>query len=173
MVQLRCKGIASAKFLKYALTLAKMSRAFDLLFIVNDRADIALASGADGLHIGQDDITPYMARKILGKDKIIGLSTHSRSQVKEAGAWSDLDYIGIGPVFKTPLKPGMRPIGLKVIKDISWLKGIHPFFAIGGINTENIKILTAAGAERVAVSGAVFNSGDPVKATRVFREILS
>lgn len=172
IVQLRCKGVSASIFLKYALRLRRLSRAFNVIFIVNDRADIAIASDADGLHIGQDDIPPSLARKILGKDRIIGLSTHNLAQIGEAKTTKDIDYIGVGPIFKTDAKPDIKPLGLSIIRDISKKRRIPPFFAIGGINISNIDRLVSAGAKRIAVSRGVFNSKNPIKTIECFREIL-
>ncbi|MFH1868310.1 MAG: thiamine phosphate synthase [Candidatus Omnitrophota bacterium] len=173
IIQLRYKRAMFSRFLKYAISLRRMCNDFGILFIINDRADIALACGADGLHIGQDDIMPYMARRILGDDKIIGLSTHSQTQIREASVLKDVDYIGVGPVFKTAMKPHAKPVGLKLIKYISSLKYNRPFFPIGGINIENVMKIAKAGAERAAVSRGILDSTNPLKAIRVLREALS
>lgn len=142
------------------------------MFIVNDRADIALVSEADGLHIGQDDIPPYLARKILGNKKILGLSTHNLTQIKKVRACKEIDYIGVGPIFRTETKTDQRPIGLSLIRKISKDKRLLPFFAIGGITVNNLSHLIKAGANRIAVCGAVFNSKEPVKTVGKFKEIL-
>lgn len=182
IVQLRCKPRTFGKvqgkelsdrvFLEYAFELRRLSRVNNLIFIINDRADIALASEADGLHIGQDDIPPHLARKILGNKKILGLSTHNLTQIKRARACKEIDYIGIGPIFKTETKPKRRPIGLSLIRDISKDKKLLPFFSIGGITVNNLNRLIRAGADRIAVCSAVFNSKNPAKTVGKFREIL-
>lgn len=159
-------------FLEHAFRLRRLSRANKLLFIVNDRADIALASEADGLHIGQGDIPPHLARKIIGNNKILGLSTHNLAQIKEAKPCREIDYIGVGPVFRTDTKPGSRPIGLSLIRYISKDKGVPPAFAIGGVTVNNIERLAKAGAKRVAFCNAIFNSRRPAAVVNRFKKAL-
>jgi len=143
-----------------------------VLLIINDRADIARLCDADGLHLGQGDMAPVQARKILGANKIIGLSTHSHAQVKVASNNRDVDYIGIGPVFKTDTKPGMRPVGLGLLSKAAKATDM-PFYAIGGIGLKNIKRVLSAGAVRVAVSKAVFGSANPQKIVKRLKGALN
>lgn len=150
----------------------ELSRVNKLLFIVNDRADIALVSEADGLHIGQEDLPPHQARKILGNKKILGLSTHNLAQIKKARTCKEIDYIGVGPIFKTATLPEVKPIGLSLIMGIAKDKRVLPSFAIGGITVNNIDRLRRAGAERVALCNALFNSKRPAAAVGKLKKAL-
>ncbi|MDD5692825.1 MAG: thiamine phosphate synthase [Candidatus Omnitrophica bacterium] len=149
IVQLRDKISAKPDILKAALKLSRRLRRSNTLFIVNDHPDLAVFSGADGVHLGQEDMPLEKAKGILGKDKIIGISCHNLVQALKAQK-QGADYIGIGPVFATPTKPGIRPIGLKVLKELKGKIKI-PYFAIGGINKNNIAKIISFGCRRVAV----------------------
>ena len=172
IVQLRGKEISDKLFLDYAIGFNKICKEHKITFIVNDRPDIALYAGADGVHLGQDDIAPSAARKILGKDKIVGLSTHSISQIKKSENIKEIDYIGIGPIFKTGTKPKAKPLGLGIIKKISKTRKNLLYFAIGGIDTYNIHRLLEAGARRIAVISCVFNSKNPLTTAKTLKKIL-
>jgi len=172
MIQLRSKALSDKAFLEYALRLKALCKACGVIFIINDRADIALACKADGLHIGQDDIEPSVARRLLGRNKIIGLSAHSIAQARRAARDRSLDYIGLGPIFKTTTKPGARPIGMGTIRRVTRIKGMLPLFVIGGINIGNIKKVIAQGAKAIAVSGAVFSSKQPSGVVRRLKKDL-
>lgn len=156
IIQLRDKSSVKKDVLSLAITLAKRLRTSGTLFIVNDYPDVAILSGADGLHLGQTDLPIRQARKILGKDKIIGISCHNLRQALEAQR-QGADYIGIGPVYATATKPEYRPIGLKVLRQLKNRIKI-PYFAIGGIREGNIKNVVSAGATRVAVCRAILKS---------------
>jgi thiamine-phosphate pyrophosphorylase len=172
IAQLRVKGLSDKIFLRYAKKLKKLCRLYNILFIVNDRPDIALSCGADGLHIGQQDLPPSICRKIIGKEKILGLSTHNIAQAKEAFRSKAIDYIGIGPIFKTKTKPDKRPIGPKIIRAILKLKSHTPFFAIGGISPNNIGTVISLGANSVALSSAIFDAKDPQAVIKKIRDRL-
>lgn len=158
IIQLRDKISDKAAILKDAYSLRRLLAKSKTLFIINDYLDIARITDADGIHLGQEDCSIKIARKILGKDKIIGLSCHSLKQAIEAQK-QGADYIGIGPIFKTPTKPAAKPIGLKIIREIGRRLKI-PFFAIGGIDKNNIKEVVACGAKRVAVTRAADQARD-------------
>lgn len=158
IIQLRDKISDKAAILKAAYSLRRLLAKSKTLFIINDYLDIARITDADGIHLGQEDCSIKIARKILGKDKIIGLSCHSLKQAIEAQK-QGADYIGIGPIFKTPTKPATSPIGLKIIREIGRRLKI-PFFAIGGIDKNNIKKVVAFGAKRVAVTRAADQARD-------------
>ena len=148
LLQLRDKTSSRQEVLKFACKLAKHLVLTKTLFIINDYADVASACGADGVHLGQGDISLKQARKILGKDKLIGISCHNLSQAlkaQKAGA----DYLGIGPVFATVTKPGGRGIGLEKAAALE-AKIKIPYFVIGGINAENIGKVTSRGVRRRA-----------------------
>lgn len=149
IIQLRDKVSKKKDVIKEAVLLSKLLSNSNTLFIVNDYLDIAKISDSDGLHLGQTDTSIETARRILGKDKIIGISCHNLKQAMTAQT-KGADYISIGPVFPTPVKPEYKPLGLKLIKKVK--KKIRvPFFAIGGINQDNIDEVLTAGASRIAV----------------------
>lgn len=155
------------KVISDARRISRLSKKHKVIFIVNDRVDIARVSGADGVHLGQDDFPVSIARKLLGKDKIIGISTHS---VKEAlrAQKQKADYISLGPIFKTPTKPEYRAQGLTLIKKLRPRLRV-PFLAIGGINLRNLKQVVDAGAKRVAVVRAICKSKNIAKTIRQFK----
>ena len=166
IAQLRDKDAKESELVEAGRVFRRLCDAYDALFIVNDRPDLALACTADGLHLGQDDESVEEARKIVGPDMIIGLSTHSPEQVEAA---EGCDYISVGPVFETPTKPEYQPVGLDLVGTAA-SKAKHPFFAIGGINSENLSPVLEAGAIRVAVVRAIAEAGDPAAATRELRD---
>ena len=129
------------------------------MFIVNDRLDIALASNADGIHLGQDDLDLKTARKLLGYSKIIGISANSKIDISNA-LIEGCDYIGIGPVFETATKKNKQPIGIEKIKTLTKDLNI-PWFAIGGINSDNISYLKNNGFKKFALVSQLMNSKDP------------
>ena len=171
IVQFRDKTATDEEFLEAAKKIRSLAKDKGALFIINDRVDMALALDSDGIHLGQDDMPVEAARKILGKKKIIGLSTHSVSQI-DGALKKDVDYISVGPVYSTPTKPDYAPVGLDLIRTASRKLKI-PFVAIGGIDESNIKEVTAAGAKRIAVVRAVLSSNDPLEATKTLRMLLS
>jgi len=171
MVQLREKNCSTLEFVKLAISLKKLLAHFRVPLIINDRLDVALASDADGLHIGQEDMPCNIARKILGNDKIIGLSVESFDQALEANNL-DVDYIGISPVFVTGTKPELTSaLGLAGIRKISSVSK-HPVVAIGGINAKNAAEVLMAGADGLAVVSAIVSADDPMKAARELRKII-
>jgi len=153
IIQLRDKESTADEIVKAGRAIRAAVSRNKALFIINDRPDIALEVDADGVHLGQHDLPVYAARKILGKDKIIGLSTHS---LEEAVAAQDsgADYIGVGPVFSTPTKPDYKAVGLELIKKVKIVSRL-PFVVIGGIDESNVNEVISAGASRVAVVRAV------------------
>ena len=164
LVQLREKTLPLRAFLKKACSMRRIIHP-PLLFIVNDRIDIAIASGADGLHVGQEDLPILMARQILGEDKIIGISTHSIEQARQAEK-EGADYLAIGPIFATRSKPEAGPPkGTKIISQIKEVVSI-PVVAIGGINLDNVEETLKAGADGVAVMSAIFKERDVGLAVR-------
>ena len=167
IIQFRDKYSNKKDILKQAFLLKKVLSGTKRLFIVNDYLDIAKITDSDGIHLGQEDTSIEIARRILGKHKIIGLSCHSMRQAQDAqdrGA----DYIGIGPIFATATKPDYKPIGLKIISKLKKKISI-PFFAIGDINLGNIDKVKSAGAERVAVSRAVLQAKNVKLACNLLR----
>jgi thiamine-phosphate diphosphorylase len=148
-------------------TFRRLANTYGALFIVNDDPHLAHELGADGVHVGQDDMDPVEARRILGPDAIIGLSTHSGEQI-EAAMKEPVDYISVGPIWETPTKEGRPATGLELIGTAAEIAR-KPWFAIGGIDTDNVSEVVSAGAERVCVVRAVRDAADPrAAATALF-----
>ncbi len=165
MVQYREKQKSSRKMLQEAKQLIKICREKDTLFIVNDRLDIALAAGADGVHLGQDDLPVSEARRLLGKEKIIGTSNHCLRQAKQSIA-HDVDYLSVGPIFHTDTKKDVcAPVGISLLKQIRALTEL-PLVAIGGINEENLEQVLDAGPDAIAMISAIVCSGDVGEAAK-------
>jgi thiamine-phosphate pyrophosphorylase len=168
--QLRDK-LASEDELRRAAERARaLTEATGALFIVNDRPDLAVAVGADGVHIGQHDGSPARARAAIGPDRLLGISTHSPDQVT-AAAGQGADYIGVGPVHATPTKPGRPAVGLALVSYAAAHAGL-PFFAIGGLDAGNAGEAIRAGARRLAVVRAIAEAADPREAARALRAAL-
>jgi len=168
-VQYRDKEKSGREIYEEAISLRKLTKDFNAALIVNDYVDIALAVGADGVHLGQDDLPVREARKIMGRDKIIGISTHSLEQAIDAEK-EGADYIGFGPVFHTVTKDAGRPKGTDILQEIKRHVQI-PVIAIGGINLENIKLVLDTGVDAVAVASAILK-GNILKNTRRFMDII-
>jgi len=171
MVQLRDKGASDDELLEAAVMFRRLCTEHGSLFILNDRPDLVLPSGADGVHLGQDDDALDSARRTLGEKRLIGISTHSEQQVAAAQA-SPADYLGVGPVFATPTKPQARPVGLDLVRHAASSSG-KPFFAIGGIDAGNAGLVASAGATRVAVIRAIRDAGNPERAAAVLRAAVT
>jgi thiamine-phosphate pyrophosphorylase len=170
IVQLRCKGAADADVIAAGRRFASVCEGFGVPLILNDRPDLVAAVGADGVHLGQDDIGVEQARELLGADRIVGLSTHSPAEIDSAMAVG-VDYVGVGPVHATPTKPGRAAVGTELVRYAAAHAQI-PFFAIGGIDRSNLDAVLAAGAERVAVVRALTRASDPEGAARELRAKL-
>jgi thiamine-phosphate pyrophosphorylase len=170
IVQLRMKSAADQDIVQTARRFARLCADQGVLFILNDRPELVKDARADGVHVGQGDVSVTEAREILGAERLIGLSTHAPDQIEAANAgW--VDYIGVGPVYATPTKPGRPAVGLGLVGYAS-ARARQPFFAIGGINGENIGAVAAAGAQRVAVVRALTEADDPENAARTLRAAL-
>jgi thiamine-phosphate pyrophosphorylase len=146
------------------------------LLIVNDRALAAREAGADGVHVGQDDLSVGEARQIVGPDMLVGLSTHAPSEIDAAAPTAAdgaplVDYIGVGPVHETPTKPGRPAVGVELVRYAAANASV-PFFAIGGLNAANVRDVLAAGASRVVVLRAIADAADPELAARELRELI-
>ncbi len=171
IVQLRSKILSDAALIRLGLQVKKIAEKQRKLFFVNDRMDLALATGADGVHLGQEDMPVRVARGLAqqaGRKVWIGKSTHSLQQAL-AAAKEGADYIGVGPVFATPTKPDASSVGLRFVKQAA-AKIRIPWVAIGGIDLGNIGDVVAAGASRVAVVRAIFAARDPESAARQLKE---
>jgi thiamine-phosphate pyrophosphorylase len=168
-IQLRDKGFTAKRLIQEALILRDITREGGVPFIVNDRVDVALAADADGVHLGQGDLPISWARRLLGKHKIIGVSTHSVEEAVQAEK-DGADYISIGSVFPTTTKSDARPLaGLELITDIKRNVNI-PVVAIGGIKEENVAQVGEAGADCIAVISAVVSATDIKQAAKNLRE---
>jgi thiamine-phosphate pyrophosphorylase len=164
VIQVREKGMTDRLLHQTLLEIKKLCRCFEALLIVNDRVDLALASQADGVHLGQDDLPVEAARRLLGPQALIGLSTHSRAQFEDAQS-RPIDYLAIGPVFSSATKPGAAPeIGLQAFREMASASRF-PVVAIGGIDLHRARSLWAAGADSVAVISDL--SAHPHPAQRV------
>lgn len=171
IVQLRSKTLRDGALYRIGVRFRKIADRFRKLFFVNDRPDLAVAVEADGVHLGQDDLPMEGVRRILkGRKMFIGRSTHSLTQALQA-VKEGVDYIGVGPIFKTPTKPSHRPVGLQLVWQVNRRVSI-PFVSIGGIDRTNIEEVVQAGGGRVAVVRAVFGVRDVTQATRNLREAL-
>lgn len=170
-VQLREKDLTTRAFVEEAIAVKKMLVPFHVPLIINDRIDVALACGADGVHIGQEDMPYLTARKLMGEKAIIGLSVETWEDV-EAANKLDVDYIGVSPVFATPTKMDTKePWGLEGLKKIK-LYSRHPLVAIGGINESNATAVVQAGADCLAIVSAICAADDPDVATRKILNLI-
>lgn len=171
LVQYRDKESDDLTRLHTAKTLKQLCHQYDALFIINDRIDLALAVDADGVHLGQQDVPVALARQLLGAHRIIGRSTHTPDELHRA-IQETADYVGVGPVYETPTKAGRAAAGLEYVQYAAAQAAI-PWFAIGGIDTENLHEVLSAGAERVAVVRAVMDAAQPTLTTQFFMAQLS
>ncbi|MDQ0820134.1 thiamine-phosphate pyrophosphorylase [Arthrobacter sp. V4I6] len=188
IIQLRDKSLEAAEELELLEVLQQSARRHGRLWAVNDRADLAALSGAPVFHVGQKDITLAAARSFLGKEAVIGLSTHDTDQVDAAimasPGRSGLDYFCVGPVWATPTKPGRAAVGLELVRyaaaairraeaaDEGKVAGVVPWFAIGGIDLGNVEQVVEAGAHRIVVVRAITEADDPAAAARALLAAL-
>lgn len=173
IIQLRDKGLEARAEISALETLAEVARRHDKLFAVNDRADVASLVGADVFHVGQGDLTTAQARRLLGDDVIIGRSTHSLEQAREADVDPGIDYFCVGPLWETPTKPGRSAIGLEPVRTVAASGTTKPWFAIGGIaDGARLDQVIASGADRIVVVRAITEALDPAAAARSLRERL-
>lgn len=170
-VQLREKDLSTRAFVEEAIAVKKILLPFPVQLIINDRIDVALACGADGVHLGQQDMPYATARKLMGDKAIIGLSVETWEDV-EAVEKLDVNYIGVSPVFATPTKTDTKePWGLTGLKKIKAFSR-HPLVAIGGINASNVQAVAEAGADCLAVVSAVCSADDPAAAAAKLKNIM-
>ena len=173
IVQLREKGLEAGEELGLLEVFAAACLRHDRLLAVNDRADIALAAGADVLHLGQDDLPVPVARQILGPGPLIGRSSHSPAQADAAADEPGVDYFCAGPVRTTPTKPGRPATGLGLLSHAARRAPARPWFAIGGISLGRLDEVLAAGATRVVVVRAITEADDPAAAAGSFARRLA
>ena len=170
IVQLRIKNKSDSFFLAIAKKIRKLTNKHNVLFIINDRIDIAKISEADGVHLGQEDISVKTARTFLGRNYIIGASTHSLSEAKKSLAQKP-DYIAIGSIFKTTTKPHLKSLGIARAQKII-NKTTIPYFVIGGINLKNISQLIKHKINKIVVYKAICQAKKPGITTKKFKDIL-
>jgi thiamine-phosphate pyrophosphorylase len=188
MVQLRDKVLGDDELAAIAHATAALCKRLGTLFVVNDRPAVARDAGADGVHVGQQDMSVAQARELVGADMLLGLSTHSSGEIDAVSAmviggvgdgrgdatgdnFVGVDYIGVGPIYATPTKPGRPATGLELVRYAAAHTSL-PFVAIGGIHAGNAGPVIGAGARRVAVVRAIAEASDPERAARELRAAL-
>jgi thiamine-phosphate pyrophosphorylase len=167
IVQLREKELERSVIERSAAVFRRLCDTYSALFIVNDDPDLARSCDADGVHVGQDDMAVEDARELLGPDAIVGISTHSKDQIGDAGD-RPIDYFSVGPIWETPTKPGRPSVGLELVSDAAEV-ATRPFFAIGGIDPGNAAEVAAAGARRICVVRAIRDAEDPAAVAEALR----
>ena len=170
LLQLRAKDFPTREIEKLAHELRAMTARHAVPLIINDHAEVARKVGAEGVHLGQDDMSIADARKIVGSDCAVGKSTHSLDQAIRA-FYEGADYIGFGPLFATPTKPDYRPIGLEEIEKVHGAVRI-PIFCIGGIKLDNLPKVIEAGAQRVVIVSGLLQASDPTDYVRRAKKML-
>lgn len=164
IVQLRDKRLEARPLLARARVALEVCRDFGVPFILNDRPDLALDLGADGVHVGQDDAPPGLARRLLGDLAVVGYSTHAPAEL-DASRFEPVDYVSAGPVNETPTKPGRPGTGLDYLTYAA-SHASHPFFVTGGVTPETVGAMVAAGASRFVVVRYLTESADPESSAR-------
>ena len=172
VVQLRHKGLEAVQEIALCAVVAAAAARFGALWSVNDRADVAHATNPDILHLGQDDLPVPAARAILGQRVLIGRSCHDQVQVAAAAAQPGVDYFCVGPTWPTPTKPGRPAPGLALTRYAAALATDRPWFAIGGIDADNLDQVLEAGARRIVVVRALTEAADPRAAAAALTERL-
>lgn len=167
LVQLRDKHLDARPLLRRARALHRVCHDLGVPLILNDRPDLALEAGVDGVHVGQDDAPPSLARRILGPDAVVGLSTHAPEELA-AAADEPVDYLSAGPVVPTPTKPGRPGTGAGYAAEATAAAGV-PVYVTGGVSVATVDGLVAAGARRFVVVRALTQSPDPAAAARALR----
>ena len=170
IVQLRAKELEALPYMRLAEKVQAIARAAHVPFVVNDRPDVALAVGADGVHLGQLDLPVEWARRVAPA-AFVGRSSHEAAHAERAVA-EGADYFAVGPVWATPTKPGREPAGLSYVHDVAGRNIALPWFAIGGITRDNVEQVLGAGATRIAMVRALLDAPDPAEAARGFADAL-
>jgi thiamine-phosphate pyrophosphorylase len=170
VIQLREKGISDRVFLERAREVRILTAQAKARFIVNDRPDLARLAGADGVHLGQEDVRPRDARRVIGSAALLGISTHEPEQIERA-LLDGAGYLGVGPVYASKTKEFASFAGLEFVRHAAETSTL-PWFAIGGIDADNIDAVLDAGAQRIAVSSAVVYADSPREATKALRAKL-
>jgi thiamine-phosphate pyrophosphorylase len=171
VLQIRAKGAADADLAVWARAVLSVSAPAGVPLMINDHPAVTVSVGADGCHVGQDDLPVAEVRKIIGVEKVVGKSTHSLAQAvaaQDEGA----DYIGFGPIFATPTKPDYQPIGAADLQRMA--ARVHlPHFCIGGVKLENVAALQARGAQRVVIVSGLLPAADPTAYAREVCRLLA
>jgi thiamine-phosphate pyrophosphorylase len=171
-IQVRAKDVASGPFLELCDQIVELAGPYGAVVVVNDRADLARLSDASGVHVGQDDLPPAAARRLVGSDAIVGYSTHTPSQI-EAAIKEPISYVAVGPVFGTHTKAtGYEAVGLALVTEAARRAGSLPVVAIGGITLDTAPGVLAAGAASVAVIGDLLSTGDPASRVAAYLRAL-
>ncbi|MEA2461226.1 MAG: thiamine-phosphate pyrophosphorylase [Actinomycetota bacterium] len=170
VIQLREKDMEVGDLLRVTPPVLEACRSAGIPFILNDRPDVALALGADGVHVGQNDLPPKATRRVVGDKAILGLSTHRESEVTAAEG-EPIDYFAVGPVYETPTKLGRPAAGIDLVR-FAASRARLPWFAIGGIDASNLPEVLGAGATRIVVVRAITEADDPAAAAGRLRRLL-
>jgi len=170
VVQLREKHLDDGELTAVAHAAQALCERLEALLIVNDRPTVAIEVGADGVHVGQQDMPVGEVRELVGPDMLIGLSTHAPGEIDAVDA-AVVDYIGVGPLHETPTKPGRPAVGLELVRYAAERSPV-PFFAIGGLDAGNLQEAIDAGARRAVVLRAIANAEDPQGAASELRDLL-
>ncbi|MBV8385585.1 MAG: thiamine phosphate synthase [Acidimicrobiia bacterium] len=170
IVQLRDKNLEARAILERARLVQKVCRAHGVPFILNDRPDLALEVEADGVHVGQDDAPPSLARRLLGPDAIVGLSTHAPNDL-DGALEEPVDYLSAGPVSQTPTKPGRAGTGLRYLTYVVE-RAKTPWFVTGGVTPDSVKLMAAAGARRFVVVRYLTEAEDPKANAATLRDAI-
>ena len=171
VLQLRCKELDALPYLRLAERVRDVAQSAGVPFIVNDRPDVALAVGAAGVHLGQHDLPPAWARRVLPPGTMIGRSSHEPADVERAIV-EDASYFAVGPVWETPTKPGRKATSLSYVREVVSRGVTLPWYAIGGITLGNVEQVLEAGATRIAVVRAILDAADPASAAHGFVDAL-
>lgn len=172
IIQLRDKSIQAGEELELLAVLRSVAQEHGKLWAVNDRADLASLAGAPVFHIGQQDLPAAAARSLLPTGTAVGLSSHSAEQARAAAADDDVSYFCVGPLWATPTKPGRSAVGLGLVEFAASLSTPKPWFAIGGIDLDNVGQVVAAGASRIVVVRAITEAADPTAAAQALLRAL-
>jgi thiamine-phosphate pyrophosphorylase len=170
ILQIRSKELDGGAYARLAERVGAIAAAANIPFIVNDRVDVAVGVNATGVHLGQKDLAVDLARRIMPHG-IIGRSSHEAAHALKA-IEERADYFATGPVWETPTKPGRKAVGLRYVREVAALKPDIPWYAIGGIDTENVREVIEGGARRIAVVRAILDARDPAAAAASFRAAL-
>jgi thiamine-phosphate pyrophosphorylase len=171
IIQVREKKMSDRELVTYGRLVRNWTAQAGALFIMNDRPDLAVLTDADGVHVGQDELSVRDARRIVGPSRLVGVSTHSLEQARQA-VLDGADYIGVGPVFASTTKNFSKLAGLDFVRQVA-AEMTLPAYAIGGITLDNLDEVLACGARRVAVSGAICGAENPSEAAVELRQRLA